>query len=128
MKLRILDNSIRLRLNQAEIKSLELNGKVESKVCFGLEPEEQLHYVVETSNSIQQINASFSKNQITVLLPRESAKEWVSSNKVGLQSEVKIRDNQTLKILVEKDFKCMTERPGEDESKCFPNPLDGQLI
>ena len=48
------------------------------------------------------------------------ASDWVNTELVGMDNH---SDNdEKLKILIEKDFACLTERVGEDESDMFPHP------
>ncbi|MEZ4932033.1 MAG: hypothetical protein R2788_07940 [Saprospiraceae bacterium] len=49
------------------------------------------------------------------------ATDWSRSDEVGLEDDMPLGDGNALHILVEKDFKCLTER-SEDESDLFPNP------
>ncbi len=121
MKIRIQGNSIRLRLSQSEVQAFAETGRVKDHIQFGTAPEESLVYVLERSN-IKQLGASYAANQIKVFVPSETGNAWTSSDQVGMDGEMDLGGGSTLRILVEKDFKCLTERTGEDESDNFPNP------
>ena len=54
-------------------------------------------------------------------MPDKMADEWANSQKISLENNMSIGNGLALKILIEKDFKCLTER-GEDESDLFANP------
>ena len=68
------------------------------------------------------LSASFDNNQITVLIPSVIAKDWVATNKVGLEGEIDISNGKKLYILIEKDFKCL-DNTIEDQSDNYENPL-----
>jgi hypothetical protein len=121
MKLRILNNSIRLRLTQAEIKQFQEEGKVKGQTQFGSIDTTHLIYSVEQAD-VSEIQANFDNNIIRVLLPKELGINWAASNEVSLEHFFPINQHTSLRILVEKDFKCLKEREGEDESDMFPHP------
>ena len=106
MKLRIRGNSIRLRLTRSEVEEFGRTGKVEEKVDFG-PGMRKLKYALEECQD----------DRIRVSVPAEQAREWVRSESVGFESS-----GGGLRILVEKDFSCLNERPGETEEDTFPNP------
>jgi hypothetical protein len=120
MKIRMQGNSIRLRLSQGEVRILGELGRVEESVQFGPNPAEVLSYALESSN-LPALHASFSQGLITVHAPYDTVRNWLSTELVGLEETMSLGDGRSLRILVEKDFKCLSER-GEDESDNFPNP------
>ena len=117
MKLRIFGNSIRLRLSQTEVERLHTTGKVEECVSFG---KSALTYTLESSG-ISEITASFENNRLVVSVPAGAARQWAASDEISLKAEKPLNPGESLKILIEKDFKCLTPRD-EDESDNFPNP------
>ena len=122
MKIRILGNSIRLRLTQSEVKNLAEKGKVEEQTQFGQAPDSVLIYSLEKKEA-DKISTSFSNNHIQVFLPKKMADEWALSDAVGLEHHMPTGNGKSFYILVEKDFKCLTDRD-EDESDHFPNPAE----
>lgn len=117
MKLRIKDNSIRFRLTKSEVAELAQNGKFESSTQF---VNQKLTYVVESTTD-KIITSSYDQNRITVFIPKETLENWAASETVSLENTVEENAND-LKILIEKDFACLTERAGEDETDNYPNP------
>jgi hypothetical protein len=117
MKLRIKDNSIRLRLTQSEVEHFQSEGAVEGKTDFGI-GSEPLTYRLESVDTTS-LGAVFNSGCITVRIPKAMAQKWVETDLVGLSNDVH-RDQPYL--LIEKDFACLTVREGEDESDAFPNP------
>lgn len=124
MKVRIQGNSLRLRLSQSEVAKFHESGMVSDCISFGVRPEDMLNYVIERLD-VPEMTASFAGNTIRVLVPTESANTWSgASEEIGLEHLLRYGSNNgnSLRILVEKDFKCIANRPGEDESDNFPNP------
>ncbi len=122
MKLRIKGNSLRIRVSQTEIKRFAEQGSVEESVDFG--PGGQLRYRLEIDPHGARINADFDRNIITVWLPRSAARQWCDTDQVSLQGEQPLTAG-VLKLLVEKDFRCLVPREGEDESDLFDHPRAG---
>jgi hypothetical protein len=120
VKLRIRDNSIRLRLSKGEIETMRVAGVVTSHT--GFPGGRQFHYSLESSPASVNPAAFYSDNKITVRLPETIVLAWVSSEQVSIEGEQVLDDGQKLAILVEKDFACLAPRPGEDESDMFANP------
>ena len=118
MKIRILENSVRLRLTQSEVEQLAKTGRVRQTINFG---NSALHYSIQKA-SVDDIQAIYESNEILISIPTKTVDDWSNSDQISLQETVAINNKETLKILVEKDFKCLTVRAGEDESDMFPNP------
>lgn len=120
MKLRILDNSIRLRLTQSEVNGLGQDGAVSSRMAF---PDgHAFSFAVESSPACVRPEAYFTGSVIRIRLPESTVIPWVSSEQVSIEGEQGLEDGNTLRILVEKDFACLAPRAGEDESDLFPHP------
>jgi Family of unknown function (DUF7009) len=128
VKLRIRGNSIRLRLSQSEVAQLAQNGRVNDSTRFSAAPEGRLSYTLESSPSAPEVFAglSLSRGEIRITIPQSQTQEWANSELVGLQHTQPIDGDETLSILIEKDFQCLTPRPGEDQSDNFQNPLAGK--
>ena len=90
-------------------------GFVEERTLFA---GEILMYRLELGAS-ESVSASFDGGTICVSLPRAMAKEWTTSETVGIDAV-----QNGLKILVEKDFECLNhEHEGQEDA--FPNPSQG---
>ncbi len=124
MKIRIKDNSIRLRLTQSEVAKYEATGSVEALIQFGI--GNVLHYNLLKSDH-QHVSATFNNNTIEVSIPHQLAHQWASTDEVGIEYLMPIDTDNHLRILVEKDFKCLTVRTNEDETDAFPHPNEHQL-
>ena len=122
MKLRIRGNSIRLRLTKTEIVQFADTGRVEETVEFGLS-QTALSYQLYTTSDAETIRAKFEDNCLYILVPKPDAENWINSEKVGIEAGQPLGDNKYLRLLLEKDFACLTDRTDEDETDAFPNPL-----
>lgn len=123
MKLRIKDNTVRLRLTRGEVDTLRESGFVASKT--GFPGGREFHYRVESSPASVNPAAFFSDNTVTVRLPETAVLAWATGEQVSLPGEQVLDDGDRLQVLVEKDFACLAPREGEDESDMFPHPQAG---
>ncbi len=120
MKLRLRDNSIRLRLTRAEVDAVSSDGLVSASVPFS--GGVTLDYALESSPACVKPVAHFSNNALTVRLPETDVLEWASTEAVSIAADQLLDEGGHLKILVEKDFACLAPRDGEDESDMYPHP------
>lgn len=121
MKIRIQDNSVRLRLTQSEVNNFAEKGNVEAKTVFGDSPQSTLTYALVRADC-NELKAEFKNNRIEISVPEKLATVWTSTELVGLDNNPATNGESGLKILVEKDFACLKAREGEDESDMFPHP------
>jgi hypothetical protein len=111
MKLRIRDNSIRLRLTRSEVEQLRDTGVVAARTAFP--GGREFRYEVESSPAIITPGAFLSDAKVTVRLPEAAVRAWAGSEQVSITGEQQH---------MEKDFACLAPREGEDESDMFPHP------
>jgi hypothetical protein len=122
MKLRIRGNSLRLRLSRGEVTELADRGRIDDAIVFGSSPEARLGYSAVCADGVSVLSARIGAASIGVTLPASLARAWAASDDVGLEAEQPIGDGEVLRLLVEKDFACLTARTGEDDGDAFPNP------
>jgi hypothetical protein len=127
MKLRLKNNSIRLRLTKSETGRLAETGSVEEAIEFGLEPHRQFIYALEVNSETNDIRAALDENRLTVSVPPAQAAEWVGTELVGLTAKQSIGAGKFLSVLIEKDFACLEPRAGEDEDDAFPHPSERKV-
>lgn len=120
MKLRLRENSIRLRLLQSEVEQLRTREIVSEKIRFG--EFQVLTYTLRISNNATQISACFADEEIIIEIPDDTARNWAETNLVGLEHEQTFGDDSTLKITVEKDFVCLERPLDADNADAFPHP------
>ena len=113
MKLRIEDDTLRLRLSQGELDEFASTGQVEGAVHFGLAPEQRLTYALargsepaQTLPEAEPVQVHYEPGALTVLVPFALAKAWVETDQTGFSHDVPLVENQRLRILVEKDLNC----------------------
>jgi hypothetical protein len=119
MKLRIRGDSLRLRLTQTEVERFRSTGEVHDDIHVG---GRALRYSLIRDDALDEVGAIYREGEITVGVPRGIAERWISAEEVGFSACQRGDDGRELHILVEKDFKCLTARPGEDDGDGFPNP------
>jgi hypothetical protein len=124
LKLRIRDNSIRLRLSRTEVDTVNSDGLVRGQVQFA--GSNSFDYVLESSPATVKPEAHISNNVLTVRIPQMDVNQWAESEQVSISSEQILDDGALLMILVEKDFACLAPREGEDESDLFAHPDAGK--
>ena len=120
MKLRIRDNSVRLRLTRGEVDAVQETGVIRSQT--GFPGGREFRYCVESSPASVNPAAFFSDNEITIRLPETMVLAWATTDQVSMQGEQVLDDGSKLQILVEKDFACLAPHDGEDESDMFAHP------
>jgi len=118
MKIRIKGNSLRYRLTRSDVDIFASKGLVHEKINFG---GAALHYDLRSSTG-QQLSAAYHDSHITIFFPAAWIKEWISSDKTGYEYTLPLDGNETLQLLVEKDFTCM-DNTTEDQTDNYPNPL-----
>lgn len=119
MKLRIHNNSIRLRLSQPEVEKIAGGQFIMETLETGGGRENNFSYSLMPLENCPEIGAEFEQNNLKIYLPQDQADEWANSDQVSLKQV----SHTGLIVLIEKDFQCLHKRPGEDESKNFPHPL-----
>ena len=124
MKLRIRDNSIRLRLTRTEVDTVSAAGIVKARMS--LPGGDGLDYVLESSTETESPSARFTDGALTVLLPEGDVMRWAASEQVSIAGNERLDDVDHLKILVEKDCACLAPREDEDASDMFPHPQEEQ--
>ena len=118
MKIRIKGNSLRLRLTKTDVAIFNKEGEYQEKIEFG---QKKLCYALKAKLGIQDLEADFIEDTITVYFPEEEKQTWALGNRVGYSNMVSLANNTELFILVEKDFTCL-DNTIEDQSDNYPNP------
>ncbi|HLT35145.1 MAG TPA: hypothetical protein VK034_02645 [Enhygromyxa sp.] len=117
MKLRIRGDSLRLRLTRGEVQQLRETGSVVETIHFGTG---ELHYELRGADVDAPV-ARFDGSRIEVSLPRDQANAWADGEQVGIAAEQAL-EHGSLTLLIEKDFRCLAPREGEDDGDAFPHP------
>jgi hypothetical protein len=121
MKLRTTGRSIRLRLNQDDVRKFAETGIVEEMITFGSSAGSTFGYRLIRSDQ-PALTSSFDNGIITVAVPTDEARNWTETDRVGIEATSSNGSSAGLAILIEKDFACLTPRAGDDDRNTFPNP------
>ncbi len=124
MKLRLLDDSIRLRLSRSEVTAADEQGVVEGQTRF---PDGSVfRFALESLENGSAASAAYVGGRLVVKLPSRQIAEWATDEEaVSLSDELDLPTGGSLKLLVEKDFQCLAPRDDEDQSDLFVNPQNG---
>ena len=121
MKLRIHENSIRLRLNRKEVAQFAANARLEQALEWGSGPQDRLVYGLEASESASEVTVRCSGQSIVIILPAALAQTWTSSDRVEVAADVSVAEKH-LSILVEKEFRRL--HGAKFDPDLYPNPLE----
>ena len=119
MKIRINGNAIRYRLSKTDITNFGTAGFVEEKTEFA--NGVSFHYRLEKKKDIENPEASFSGNGISIFVPEKLVAGWPTNDIVGFENRMEIGEGKSLLLLIEKDFVCL-DPALEDQSDNYPNP------
>lgn len=122
MKIRIEDNSVRMRLRKSEVSQLAEKGRLCATTVF---PEQVFEYCLVATPDIKDLEASFTRGTITVRLPELWVRDWPDSSKVSFETSFDTGDSD-LHILIEKDFVCLDRDPATQKDQ-FANPKQGKI-
>jgi hypothetical protein len=123
VKLRIRGDSLRLRLSPTELDTLAAGGMVADAVHFGPAPAQCLRCELSLVAGATELDAHFDDFTIRVLVPAEPLRRIAASDEVGLSSTKAVGAGRELVITLEKDFRCLVPRAGED-AEGFSRPDD----
>jgi hypothetical protein len=120
MKIRLQGNSIRYRLREPEVERFKKYGSITETIQLGETPGDQLRFALAKSSNIH-ITIEHLDRTTTIHVPQLLCDEWTDSDLVGFDAHIQIRNGNMLKVLVEKDFKCI-DGSDEDNVGAYPNP------
>lgn len=118
MKIRIKENSLRIRLLKSEVDKLETEGYLEAETSF---VNNKLVYALESTEEGSKLTVDFIDNKITMFVPTLLLKGWAGNSIVGFDAHMPLSESDSLFLLLEKDFVC-TDATMEDQSDNFLNP------
>ena len=120
MKLRVCQNSIRLRLSQTEVKRLADRQTIEMRADLLPQP---LVYQLAAGEESDMASVTFQHGILRVALPASQLRNWALTRQVGIEISIPGGSaGHSLTLLIEKDFKCLHGEV-EDQEDCFANPL-----
>ena len=132
MKLRLYQNTARLRLDRNDVARLGAEGRVVGETRFG--PASHLTYTIEVAPAAEEVSVRAEADGFTVLVPGALAREWVETDRVGFTCEHPVSAEASLRVSVEKDFQCLHQaRPGDTASYPYSaqapaTPFTGEAV
>lgn len=118
MKLRLKDNTVRVRINQSELRGLINSGWIESRTDFA--PGQSLIYRLLACED-DVVSARMDACAIQIEIPRTRLLHWAATPDLSLSAE-NFWPGGSVQVLIEKDLGCAKPRPGEDPAEAFPAP------
>lgn len=108
MKLRIEDDTLRLRLSENEVQEFAATGRVAAVVHFGPGPGQQLTYALERAaiGEALAVRVRYDGAGLTVVVPHDVAATWTTTEQNGFSDNLPLVAAQGLRVLVEKDLDC----------------------
>jgi hypothetical protein len=126
MKLRMKQNSIRLRVTRSELSHLQAGEDIQESVRFTAEPDAVLVYVLRTGPQVQPVTVTFASQRIVVTLSQSQLTNWSAEDQVGVYASSAVDTTTALEVAIEKDFACL-DKSDEDNKDTFANPLAGAV-
>ena len=100
MKLRIHQNSLRIRLSEDEVGKLLAERRLENRICFGADGA--LAYAIGLSSNVDTANVSFDGKELRVDLAEPLAKALGEGGEVGIRENLETPEGM-LELLIERD-------------------------
>ncbi len=105
MKLRILNNDLRLRLTDEELETFFQLGQLEAVTEFGPLASNTLKYGLYQSDSITGLTVYFDCNHLVIEVAITIVAAWQLGQPVSITQEIPVDSNKKLLLVVEKDLK-----------------------
>jgi hypothetical protein len=124
MKLRILGNSMRLRVTRSELQRLQAGETIEECVRFSMAPGASLTYALAVAPGEAAVGVQYSPQRVAIVLNGSQLQAWCQEDQVGIYTSVENGSPEGLKLVIEKDFACL-DRSHPTNADAFPNPNAG---
>ena len=121
MKIRILGNTIRLRLKMHEVEAIRETGVIEEVLAFGPDDSDQLRFQVRTGENAFAIEQQGMS--VRIIVPQSVIGTWTSTEQVGFDHTITTSKGSDIYVLIEKDFACL-DGEREEEAGSYPNPME----
>jgi hypothetical protein len=119
MKLRFKNNSLRLRLNQLEVRNVASGAVLKEQVHFP--GGASMSYTLEQSATAA---ATFAGGDIRIGAPQQQVARWAGSEDIGIYFELPA-NGTLLKVAIEKDLECIDGPPDDRDPDAFPRSEHG---
>jgi hypothetical protein len=121
VKVRLRDNSIRLRLTRTEVSTLAAGEAIDNATPLGVGEDQTLTFRIRPQDT-DTININHDGLCIDLCVPIRRISDWAETDRVGLEEDVPLTADRVLHVLIEKDFTCLAPRPGDEDVDTFANP------
>ncbi|MFM2335823.1 MAG: hypothetical protein RIS91_1826 [Bacteroidota bacterium] len=98
MKIRITENTLRIRLSDSDLNQLVSHTPLSVSLPFGLS---EFRITLTTSDNTQ---TTLVNEEITVAIATETLIPWINSKENTLSTTIAHPNNRTLNVFVEKDY------------------------
>lgn len=116
MKLRTTHNSIRIRVRKSELEQLRKDEVIEESIAF---PNDTVFIFALVIEDVEpDLSARLQDNYLKLSIAKATAKQWINTSEVGIESTITLPKGEALRLLVEKDFPCL-DRENEDKLDTF---------
>lgn len=119
MKLRCEHNSLRLRLKKSDIDQLKNNLQLEETIAM---PGGIFTYRLSIVPGAIEVAATLNGQSIEIGIPAETAMDWIGSTETGIYRIIKLTNQDSLSISIEKDFICKDRK--EENAMDFFKPAE----
>jgi len=121
MKLRILGNSMRLRVTRSELQRLQAGETVEECVRFAVAPDASLTYALAVAPSETPVRVQYEPQRVAIILNVDQLRIWSQPEEVGIYTSIENGSAEGLQLVIEKDFACLNQSHPKS-ADAFPNP------
>ncbi len=126
MKIRIENNSLKLRVAQSDPGRLIEADRIETTACLGTDEEATLRHALEDRATAERTKLRYRPGETAVVLSSSRLKPWKESEHVGIYATIGLGIRGSLDILVERDYACLDLSDAENVDS-FPYPLVCEL-
>ncbi len=98
MKIRITENTLRIRLSDSDLNQLVSHTPLSVSLPFGVS---EFRITLTTSDNTQ---TTLVNEEITVAIATETLIPWINSKENSLSTTIAHPNNRTLIVFVEKDY------------------------
>lgn len=117
MKVRLLNNTIRVRISKTEMKELAAQKYLCTKTSFVGNFLGTYLMVLDQ----EAVSINLQNHRIEIKIPQVLIEKMSKDDQIGFTKDIEIENNETLQFTLEKDFQCLEPR-SEDESDLYENP------
>ena len=117
MKVRLLNNTIRVRINKTEMNELSTQKYLCTKTSFADNFLGTYLMVLDQ----ESLSINLSNHRIEIKVPSSMITKMSMDDQVGFTQDISINDTESIQFTLEKDFQCLEPR-AEDETDLYANP------